>query len=327
MTARSKGRDVLRSHQAVGTRRGRHPGAATAAARGLDRRGGHRPALQPHHARRGLGPPRQPSSLRRWTQQWAAECLRVVKPGGYVIAFGAPRTFHRLVAASRTQGWRSVICWCGCIRRACRSPGGSPVGSAAPSNPPTSRSSWHASHRSGRWPRTTPPTAPDCWTSMPARYEWPVRPIAGPATLSSAREGMQRHVRAGLSGRSARCPVPGAARVAFCTAPRRRPPSGRRAATSSPCGTSRSTTGSNRPGRHGRNFHPTVKPVALMRWLIRMTCPPGGTVLDPFTGSGSTGSPPCARAARFLGIERDGAYVDLACARITHWARQQDGTG
>jgi site-specific DNA-methyltransferase (adenine-specific) len=45
------------------------------------------------------------------------------------------------------------------------------------------------------------------------------------------------------------------------------------------------------PGPDGKpgNNHPTVKPVALMRWLVRLVTPPGGTVLDPFAGSGTTG--------------------------------------
>jgi DNA modification methylase len=79
-------------------------------------------------------------------------------------------------------------------------------------------------------------------------------------------------------------------------------------------------TGSSRKPRVLRNIHPTVKPVELMRWLVRLTCPPGGLVLDPFTGSGSTGIATVMEDRIFLGLEREPRYVDIACARLTHWA-------
>ncbi len=66
----------------------------------------------------------------------------------------------------------------------------------------------------------------------------------------------------------------------------------------------------------GRNPHPTVKPVDLMRWLCRLVTPPGGLVLDPFTGSGSTGIAAMSEGLRFLGIEREAEYVELARRRI-----------
>ena len=69
-----------------------------------------------------------------------------------------------------------------------------------------------------------------------------------------------------------------------------------------------------------RNIHPTIKPLALMRWLVALVTPPGGVVLDPFTGSGSTGIATLLEDRTFLGIEREAAYVDIACARLTHWA-------
>ena len=71
-----------------------------------------------------------------------------------------------------------------------------------------------------------------------------------------------------------------------------------------------------------RNIHPTVKPLDLMRWLTRLLCPPGGTVLDPFAGSGSTGVASVLEGRRFVGIERDARYVPIACARIEHWASE-----
>lgn len=65
-----------------------------------------------------------------------------------------------------------------------------------------------------------------------------------------------------------------------------------------------------------KNNHPTIKPVALMRWLIRLVTPPGGVVLDPFTGSGTTGVAALAEGFDFIGIEREADYVTIAEARL-----------
>jgi site-specific DNA-methyltransferase (adenine-specific) len=65
------------------------------------------------------------------------------------------------------------------------------------------------------------------------------------------------------------------------------------------------------------NPHPTVKPTDLMRYLCRLITPPGGIVLDPFTGSGSTGKAAMAEGFRFIGIEREAEYIEIARARIS----------
>lgn len=69
-------------------------------------------------------------------------------------------------------------------------------------------------------------------------------------------------------------------------------------------------------GEGARNFHPTVKPTDLMRYLCRLVTPPGGTVLDPFMGSGSTGRGALEEGFRFIGIERDPEYFKIAEVRI-----------
>jgi site-specific DNA-methyltransferase (adenine-specific) len=66
------------------------------------------------------------------------------------------------------------------------------------------------------------------------------------------------------------------------------------------------------------NHHPTVKPTDLMRYLCRLVTPPGGVVLDPFTGSGSTGKGAILEGFRFIGIEREAEYINIARARIQH---------
>ncbi len=65
-----------------------------------------------------------------------------------------------------------------------------------------------------------------------------------------------------------------------------------------------------------RNHHPTVKPTALMRWLVRLVTPPGGVVLDPFMGSGSTGKAAIIEGFDFIGIELEAEYIEIARRRI-----------
>jgi site-specific DNA-methyltransferase (adenine-specific) len=66
------------------------------------------------------------------------------------------------------------------------------------------------------------------------------------------------------------------------------------------------------------NNHPTVKPTDLMAYLLRLVTPPGGTALDPFMGSGSTGKAAILEAFHFVGIEQDPEYFAIAKARTAH---------
>lgn len=68
--------------------------------------------------------------------------------------------------------------------------------------------------------------------------------------------------------------------------------------------------------KKARNTHPTVKPVALMEWLVKLVTPPDGIVLDPFMGSGTTGIACVKLGFEFLGIEREENYFQIAEARI-----------
>jgi hypothetical protein len=82
------------------------------------------------------------------------------------------------------------------------------------------------------------------------------------------------------------------------------------------------TKGDGEPvGRVPRqNDHPTVKPIALMRWLCRLITPPGGLICDPFMGSGTTGCAAALEGFQFLGIEQDAHYLSLSERRIRYWA-------
>ena len=74
----------------------------------------------------------------------------------------------------------------------------------------------------------------------------------------------------------------------------------------------------DRPTNHPirANHHPTVKPTELMRYLCRLITPPNGTVLDPFTGSGSTGKAAVLEGFSFIGVEQSEEYIAIAEARI-----------
>ena len=70
------------------------------------------------------------------------------------------------------------------------------------------------------------------------------------------------------------------------------------------------------------NTHPTVKPLQLMQYMIRLITPPGGTVLDPFMGSGSTGAAAMMERCRFVGIDITEEYIEIARKRIQYWSNR-----
>jgi DNA modification methylase len=72
------------------------------------------------------------------------------------------------------------------------------------------------------------------------------------------------------------------------------------------------TAKASRDDRSDGNTHPTVKPTDLMRYFCRLVTPPGGVVLDPFMGSGSTGKAAMLEGFEFIGIEREAAYHAIA---------------
>jgi site-specific DNA-methyltransferase (adenine-specific) len=83
-------------------------------------------------------------------------------------------------------------------------------------------------------------------------------------------------------------------------------------------GNKRGSNPRNRTNDVKVNHHPTVKPTDLMRYLVKLITPPSGIVLDPFTGSGSTGKGAVIEGFNFVGIELDPDYVAIATARIQH---------
>ena len=82
--------------------------------------------------------------------------------------------------------------------------------------------------------------------------------------------------------------------------------------------------GDTKPTTERKNTHPTVKPVDLMRYLCRMVTPKGGTVLDPFMGSGSTGMAAKDEGFDFIGIEKEKEYFEICESRINRFAPLMD---
>jgi DNA modification methylase len=249
-------------------------------------------------------------AFERWTGSWAAEALRLLKPGGHLLAFGSPRTFHRLVCGIEDAGLeiRDQLLWLNGqgIPKSRRLPG-------------------------GQGTMLKPAFEPILIARRPldgqtaeniARYG------TGALNIDATRVGTARYWPANVAlSHAPGCPAAlidgdarGPSRLFYCA---KATPAEREAGCEQlPKHLAQLYTGKSRTPRERRNIHPTVKPLALMRWLIRLAVPEGGIVLDPFAGSGSTGIAAGLEGRRFVGIEREGSYVDIACARLTHWAKE-----
>jgi hypothetical protein len=255
----------------------------------------------------------------------AAECRRVLKPGGHLLAFGAPRTFHRLVAGIEDTGLevRDQLLWLNGqgLPKSRRLPGG--LGTTLkPAYEPILLA---RAPLSGRVADNLEvfgtgalniDAARITSSGIPAGF-WPAN-VALSHTLTCRAGTCKSDCPVSLVDRGQTVGPP--SRLFFCAKASR---AEREAGCEQlPKRSVQLYTGKRHSPRLVRNLHPTVKPLELMRWLVRLTCPPGGLVLDPFTGSGSTGAAAVLEDRLFLGIEREPEYVDIACARMTHWARE-----
>lgn len=270
-----------------------------------------------------------------WTQAWAEEARRVLKPGAHAVVFGAPRTFHRVACGLEDAGLdlRDVLCWMygTGVPKSRRLPGGRattlspawepilltrrPTAGTADANLDrygTGALNIDAARIDGRYPPNvalghTANCTPDACTDDCAAA---LIDRAAAATLAPVST-VQRTSRIFWSTKASRDErdaglghLPARTYDLFPDAPRR-------------------------PARvrPAHNQHPTVKPLALMRWLITLTVPDGGLVLDPFAGSGSTGCAAVLEGRRFVGIEIDPHHARVAAARVRHWAgREADPT-
>lgn len=260
-----------------------------------------------------------------------AEALRVLKPGGHLLAFSGSRTYHRMVCAIEDAGFeiRDQIMWVYgsgmpkakttlkpshepiCFARkpldgaiianaakwgtgllnidACR------VGDEPRFNPSASSNDIYGQFKGaetggrdciGRWPANLIHDGSD-----EVLAGFPDAPGQQAATAKRQQGHVYGAVDGGTEGVEPRADVGSAARFFYCAK-------------------------ASRKDRGAGNVHPTVKPTDLMRYLCRLVTPAGGTVLDPFTGSGSTGKAAVLEGFRFVGCELDEAYLTIAQTRI-----------
>jgi len=248
-----------------------------------DREVWRREIIDPHAA------PPTARAFQEWVRTWGLELYRVLKPGAMVLAFGSPRTFHRLAAGLEDAGFemRRTLAWLF----------GQGFPKAARLETLTGRpewTGWTTDLRSG-WEPILLLQRPHADGFKGAALE------EGGAGLHLGAHGL---TEGGgwpsdvLLGEAAAAQL-GPERAAFFYAPK---------ASAS----DRSMDGAI------RNEHPTVKPLDLMRWLLELVRRPGGDelVLDPFAGSGSTLIAAARLGFRSVGIERDEAHASLAGKRF-----------
>lgn len=282
----------------------------------------------------------QMRSFQEWNTAWASTLFPVLKPGGYALIFGGTRTYHRLACAVEDAGFevRDCLNWLygtgfpkgqGCLKPAwepillARRPGKRvlPLGIDECRVPVGETDLAEMTGRSGR------PTAnkiynpgiganqDGIWEPQPSgRYPANVlhdgsdEVLAAFAAFGERTSGKQApggHVRNSpkmlsvyrtFTGRRCEGDVlygdsGSAARFYYCAK-------------------------ASKADRGEGNTHPTVKPTELMRWLVRLVARPGGLVLDPFGGSGSTGVACRLEGRRCICIEKEPAYVAIAQRRV-----------
>jgi len=257
---------------------------------------------------------RDGEAFERWTQAWTRLCLPLLKPGGHLLAFGAPRTFHRLVAGVEDAGFeiRDQLLWVHGqgVPKSRRLPCG--LGSSLkPAYEPIliARKPFRGATVAnvGRYgtgalnidaARVPRATGDGYWPATLALSHHPDCPVGLLDGTSTEPSRLFYCAKATSEEREAGC-------------------------GELPIRATHIYSGDHHRPRLARNHHPTVKPLELMRWLVRLAVPEGGVVLDPFAGSGTTGIAALLEGRQFLGIEREPAYVDVACARLAHWSTRE----
>ncbi|WP_455947848.1 DNA methyltransferase [Lelliottia jeotgali] len=308
------------------------------------------------------------------------ECLRLLKPGGHLLAFAGTRTQHRMAVRIEDAGFeiRDMIAWVygsgfpkshnGEWGGTALKPALEPITVARKPLTGTTAENWQqhgtgglniedcrvptaedlsggAYSAAGRSvsPAMSPTGMNRAGARAPGEFEqpagrWPANlihdgsdevlsafPLA-PRQQGDLRGHNRDRTSLGIYGDMgaardavARPDGGSAARFFYCAKASRQDRNNGLEADAVPAvaagATMRDREKANWPARNG-NHHPTVKPTDLMRYLCRLVTPRGGLVLDPFTGSGSTGRAALIEGFQFIGIELDPEYAAIAEARI-----------
>ena len=282
-------------------------------------------------------------AFQAWCTEWATAALRVLKPGGYLLSFGGTRTFHRLACALEDAGFemRDTLCWLygsgfpkgkGCLKPAwepvllCRKPGPKMlalgidccrvnVGDEVTARPPLStnkhegyRRPWNENEEARNGVEQRREEAHD---KRDALGRWPANVVH-----DGSDEVLEAFAVAGERNGGARPARRGAGTNGYHGWPNGTNDGERIESDSGTAARFFYCAKSSKRERGSGNLHPTVKPLALMRWLVRLVTPPGGVCLDPFLGSGTTGLACALEGFGFVGIERKAEYLKIAQHRI-----------
>jgi DNA modification methylase len=265
---------------------------------------------------------------------WDA-ALRVLKPGGYMVAMGGTRTHHRLMVAIEDAGFeiRDCLMWVygsgfpkgkGCLKPAwepiilARKPGAKvlPLGvdeCRIPTNGERMQTTWN--NRGNAFGSGRPRRAGE------GVYD----PSAGRYPANLVHDGSDEVMEAFAAFGERKSSRPGGT---YGTYEQRGENAvyGKGLASAVPNVAPYGDTGSaarffyaakaSKSERGSDNSHPTVKPLKLCEWLVRLICPVGGLVLDPFGGSGTTGKAAAEEGRRAIIIEREPTYAAIARRRV-----------
>ncbi|MGS0573479.1 DNA-methyltransferase [Xanthomonas oryzae pv. oryzicola] len=280
-----------------------------------------------------------------------AECLRVLKPGGHLLAFAGTRTQHRMAVRIEDAGFeiRDMIAWVygsgfpkshnGEWGGTALKPALEPItmarkpliGTVAANHSAYGTGALNTDDcgigarfsEGGRWPANVLHDGSDeVLAVFPDAKGQQGRALDDGDASGNAVYGALRNVTTNPAPRVES--ETSAARFFYCAkASKADRDEGLEAFTKTSGGMASNTSGQHITRRDAdyapaprANNHPTVKPTDLMRYLCRLVTPAGGIVLDPFMGSGSTGKAAALEGFAFVGIEMDPAYAAIAEARI-----------
>lgn len=243
-----------------------------------------------------------PAIFQRWCAAWLTECHRVLKPGGHLIAFGGTRTWHLLASAAESTGLeiRDCLVWLYAS--------GFPKGL----NVEASFNAAGDSDGAERWKGWGTTLKPGFEPIVLARKQVEGTVIQNLAVHSTGalNLGACRLSIPGTAGPSSKWP----ANVHVDEATARK--LSETSATPAESAFFVSKPSSRERTRANGVEHPTVKPLDLMRHLVRLVTPEGGTVLDPFAGSGTTLEAAILEGFNAIGVERETDYIPLILERI-----------